>query len=317
MCGAGSWRRHGEHLLRRDESGLTSYQALRRRVLFEVWCPGASEVRLRELSCGTCGMCCYAPRPDAADVEAKYRFLQEHERHIGASAGTARARALDRARADRTAQALLRHAASGRLRVLDLGGGDGKLLAPFAERGDEALLVDYNRHPVDGVRRLGDTLEEVPADERFDAAICSHVLEHVPQPLETVHELAAHLHPGAVLYVEVPLEVWRGLPIARDPVTHVNFFTPGSLRVLLQVGGLQVLESGTRRERYGGLPPRPVAYAVARTGRGAVREDFAQAVRDVDRLLRPSPWQEARRALIDRRVPRPRALLARMRRSGR
>ena len=109
---------------------------------------------------------------------------------------------------------------------LDFGGGDGKLLAPFVDAGHDCYLVDYNTEPLPGVKKLADTLDGV--DDTFDAIICSHVLEHVADPLGTLRDLRARLRPGGRIYAEVPSEVWRGIPIERDPVTHVNFFTVAS-----------------------------------------------------------------------------------------
>lgn len=75
---------------------LSDYELLRRRVLFEVWCPGRNEVTLTERMCRQCGFMAYAPRPTSADVAAKYRFLQHWEDDIGGSAPSARGMELDR-----------------------------------------------------------------------------------------------------------------------------------------------------------------------------------------------------------------------------
>src|SRR4051812_49601714 len=83
-CGAERWRALGQHTYRaadldRRRRPLTAYQRLRLRVLFEVWMPGAGQIELRTLLCGSCGFVTFAPRPSVADLEAKYRFLATQE----------------------------------------------------------------------------------------------------------------------------------------------------------------------------------------------------------------------------------------------
>jgi SAM-dependent methyltransferase len=281
---------------------LTEYELVRRRILFEVWCPGVAEVTLQARACGGCGFVAYSPRPTEDDLDAHYRYLQEVERNIGGSHGSARARELDRRRARRTARAILRHRGDGRLRVLDHGGGDGKLLEPFLARGDDCALVDYNVTPLAGVRKVGDTLDDVSAAERYDAIVCSHVLEHVAQPRELLTALADRLTPGGVVFAEVPLEVWKRVPIHRDPVTHVNFFTPASFRALFERSGLRALELRRERGSYGGSR-KDVLVAVG-TPDPAVAPGAADGPAQTARLLDPTLAMELGALLRQRRLPK-------------
>lgn len=114
------------------------------------------------------------------------------------------------------------------------------------DRGDQCFLVDYVRDTVPGVTKLGDTLDELPSEERFDGIVCSHVIEHVDQPLELLSQLCRHLTPDGWIYVEVPMEIWKKPPLQEEPVTHVNFFSAPSLRHLMMRCGLKVEECVTR-----------------------------------------------------------------------
>jgi SAM-dependent methyltransferase len=293
VCSAASWESHvryhyaaWEHHL--ETSGLTNNERLRRRILFEVWFPNAEVVELQSVLCKGCGFMTYAPRPSADDIESKYRFLQETERDIGGSGTSKRALAMDRRRAESTWRAVLRHAPAGRRRVLDFGGGDGKLLAPFLERGDDCFLIDYNIQPLPGITKLADTLDEVPCEERFDVIICSHVLEHVAEPGQILRELGRRLAAGGVLYGEVPAEIWRGAPITRDPVTHVNFFTLPSFEELFRRHDLRLLESRQARGSYGGFT-KPVLVVVAAPGRANGARPAGEAARHTRGLLDPGP----------------------------
>ena len=247
--------------------------------LFGTWFPGRDRVVLETRWCEDCGFLCYAPRPEAADIDAKYRALME----LGVAPGSGGA---DRPRAERVHREL-----GGARRVLDVGGGDGRLLAPFAERGAECFVVDYNREPAAGVTWLAETVDAVSPGERFDAAILSHVLEHVADPAGLVRSVAALLEPAGRLYAEVPLEIWNGTPVGRDPLTHVNWFTCASLEQLLRRHGLVPQRVRACWGTYADARLE-VAIAVAVPGRAIPAPG---AARETERRLRPSPVARVRR----------------------
>jgi len=320
VCSAERWEdlgtyRYGasEHL----ESGvLDDYRRLRRRVLFEVWFPGEDEVVLRARLCLTCGFVAYAPRPDERDVDAKYRFLQKTEKDIGASASSPRGRRRDRLRAQRLHRSVDHALARPPRRVLDFGGGDGKLLTPFVELGANCLLVDYNVRPLPGVTKVGNTLDDLPPAARFETIVCSHVLEHLADPGNTVARLRDHLEGDGVLYAEVPAEVWKGIPIWAEPVTHVNFFTLSSFHRLFASHGLRVLEARREMGYYGENRLEVLVVLAARGSAGEEPPDGepAEATR---RLLHPSMGMELARAWRARRAPSASGILRRLSRSRR
>lgn len=76
VCGSQGWTVLGSKTFLPPGTGTGSiYDHLRLRVLFEVWCPGSAQFRLSFQACMTCGLMIYSPRPSAADLDAKYRFL--------------------------------------------------------------------------------------------------------------------------------------------------------------------------------------------------------------------------------------------------
>jgi hypothetical protein len=252
--------------------------------LFEVWLPDADEVLLRAVICSDCGFVGYLPRPDARDLEAKYEFLLEHEAQAGDELETAIV--ADRGRGERTYEAIARRAARVPGRVLDYGGAEGRLLSPFLHAGWECDLVDYVEESLPGVNRLGATLSDVPTGRGYDAIICSHVLEHLAEPGATLLELRPFLAEGAVLFAEVPVDLWGGLPIARDPVTHVNFFTALTLEQLLARNGYRVLDRVAMTGSYAGTV-KDVTFAVATPG-GDGAPDGRPAVAEAEALLKPA-----------------------------
>lgn len=171
--------------------------------------------------------------------------------------------------------------------VLEIGAGEGALLARLAElgfgeelhaaeiSGSGARAIRAREIPrlVSLVRFDGETLPY--SDGRFDLAVLSHVLEHAEHPRRLLAEAARVAN---MLFVEVPLEdTWR-LPrdFTADAVGHINFFSPASLRRFVQTCGFEVLA-----ERVA-LPSR--AAVAWRSGR---RGEIAHALKRC--LLRATP----------------------------
>lgn len=246
-----------------------SYVRLRRTVLFDLWFPGRERVELHTQFCRYCGFVCYAPRPETSDILAKYRYLQQTEKDIGGQANvSSKGMRLDERRALRIRDHLARYTRLSGRRLLDIGGGDGKLLAPFQAEGCQCCIVDYNVHPRRGVHRFGDTIQDVPPGEKFDLLICSHVLEHVAEPIPFLVDLHRLVGPNGLLYLEVPLEVWKRISIlVREPVTHVNFFTPSSLATGLARAGFEALRCEAGLGSYGDARIE-IVWAVARPRAG-------------------------------------------------
>lgn len=281
------------------------WEEIRREFFFRSWAPGVSQLELSVLLCLSCGAVVFTPRPTRHDIEQKYEALRALGVGPGATAVSAHGRELDRGRSELL---LALVAARGERstedpRVLDVGGGDGKLMRAFTDAGWTSFVVDYNTEPLPGVTRLGDTLADVPASARFDAIVCAHVLEHVVDPLSLARQMAALLEPAGRLYAEIPLEIWRGTPIEADPLTHLNYFTGASLARLLQTAGLTVLAARERWATYG-ESVLEVAHAVAVISDGTRGVAGGDPVRAVARRLDPSLHARARRRASVRRAIR-------------
>ncbi|MFH0915568.1 MAG: class I SAM-dependent methyltransferase [bacterium] len=271
---------------------LTAYQRLRRKVLFQVWFPARESVTLNTAYCTTCGFMAYSPRPTEEDVVAKYEYLKQYEPDVGGQAGyDSRALQSDLARAGRVYERCVAHFGSGKLKVLDYGGGNGKLLKPFVATGHACFIIDYNDNPVPGVTKIGDDMSTFATDDTFDLIICSHVLEHVSDLSGLVSFLRRRLDPNGLLYAEVPQEIWAGLRLEADPVTHINFFTRSSLAGLFLLNGFDLVESRQQSADYG-KTPLEVIWVLARGGAdpagGDPDERRAGLALDVGPLLYPT-----------------------------
>jgi SAM-dependent methyltransferase len=211
-----------------------------------------------------------------------------HERTGAAASLDSQEIEFDRRRAQRAFDLLMSRLPTART-VLDIGGGDGRLLAPFLHAGLHCHVLDHNPRPISGVKRIGATWDDVPADLQFDLMLCNHVLEHVADPVGFAQRALGHLAPGGHVYFEIPLEIWGTIPINQDPVTHVNFFQRRTLCHTLRRAGYEVRRSRTAVGTYAQWR-LPVSWAVARRAQEA-RPDVSDAVAAAHtRRLLERPW---------------------------
>jgi SAM-dependent methyltransferase len=138
--------------------------------------------------------------------------------------------------------------------VVELGCGDGALLAELSHRGfgrslagfeiSETALELARARSIPRVERLEafDGKRLPVTDGAFDLALLSHVLEHVPEPVPLLREAA---RVARTVLVEVPLE--RNLSGRRsvsrdrsDAAGHLDALDRAAVRDLLDAAGLRV-----------------------------------------------------------------------------
>ncbi len=104
--------------------------------------------------------------------------------------------------------------AAGATSLLDYGSGIGSDALVFAKSGLKVTLADIATPLLQFARwrceRHGcaitfiDLKRERPPRQRFDAAICFDVLEHIRRPLATVRAIRDALRPNGLLFVHAP-----------------------------------------------------------------------------------------------------------------
>jgi 2-polyprenyl-3-methyl-5-hydroxy-6-metoxy-1,4-benzoquinol methylase len=288
ICSAIDWRTIGAQVYRRDECRPEEkYRFLRFRALFEKWFPGRDQVEFTCVACRRCGFVITIPRPEQADMDAKYVFLYEIWRPDGSE--IPRDAPIELRRSTVVFDYLSKQIDLTRVEdVLDYGGGDGRMMRSFVEHRKSCFNVDYHKTCIPGVTRLGDTLDDVSPDKQFDLIICSHVMEHVVEPLRVIERLATHLRDGGWIFVEVPMEIWRGAPLQVEPVTHVNFFTPNSMWNMLTLAGLHVQQSHLATFLHASRKSSHAVRAVAqRTNRKLEIPAASLVPSDVEEFLNP------------------------------
>jgi len=174
-------------------------------------------------------------------------------------------------------------------KVLDVGCGNGIISRGIGEEGYEVHGIDISDKAIEKAKALTTlknvTFENISAEQlvadgkKYDAVICSEVLEHLNHPEKLLEVLYDSLHDKGLLIVTVPngygpREVfvtkpvirmqqknnwmWRTLPKVKkllgytgttvqsdaDDLTHVQFFTRKSLEGLAIRNNFQIIKFG-------------------------------------------------------------------------
>lgn len=116
-------------------------------------------------------------------------------------------------------------------RLMDVGCGSGKFLQIGQQLGWDCFGLELDPEAVKTARQLGLNVEEGSYEKLadysayFDCIVCSHVLEHVYQPIDLLQRLYGALRPGGTLLLSAPNSMsdassffgpyWRGLEAPR------------------------------------------------------------------------------------------------------
>lgn len=147
-------------------------------------------------------------------------------------------------------------------RLLDVGCGSGDWMNYMATLGWQVEGLDFDSKAVNEARRRGLSVWCSSLEERsyqsgaFDAITLHHVIEHLPDPRETLRECARILKSGGKLTLFTPNHAsmghrlfrksWRGL----EPPRHINIFSPISMQALLESAGFSKYRIFTVNSRY-------------------------------------------------------------------
>jgi SAM-dependent methyltransferase len=158
--------------------------------------------------------------------------------------------------------------------ILEVGAGDGAILERLSEIGfgerlyaTEISSSGLARISAKHIPRLVEARAlngyELPfADKDFDLVVLSHVLEHVEHPRLMLDEAA---RVARLVFVEVPLEdISRASrDFVADRVGHINFYSPRTIRWLVQSCNLRVARQAVTN-------PSKATYTYGLGSRGAV-----------------------------------------------
>lgn len=185
------------------------------------------------LRCTSCGLIYVSELPAAAAVHASYvavhpTYQVEHKRNWPAW----------REHKQRTLEALelphLERSLGGRAgRALEVGCGEGQLLAVLRQRGWDVSGIELNASLSEQARQLGFPVATAPLEDAtpsgpFDLVLIVHLLEHLRQPLAALERSRGWLRTGGWLLVETPLRP------DLDNIDHLYCFGAAALDLALR-----------------------------------------------------------------------------------
>ncbi len=211
-----------------------------------------SPERFQAVRCARCGTARLDPRPPAEEM-GRYYTATTYARAEDAADASGLAARLDEYNRRLAARTDLGAGEGVVRRALDVGCGDGRFLCAMAERGWDVEGLETD--PVAAAlarKRTGGIVHEAPLEaltlpeNHFGLVSLLHVLEHVPEPRETLAAARRALVPGGTLLIAVPnagsfeaalfRSVWYPLDLPR----HYWGFTPHTLVRLAETCGFSV-----------------------------------------------------------------------------
>lgn len=149
------------------------------------------------------------------------------------------------------------------IRCLDFGAGRGELARELARQGADCVAVEpFGPNPrVPGVRWL-DSLSKATQLAPYELLYAIEVIEHHPDPVQCLRELALQMADGSLLVVTTPNALglnsrlrgsrWR----EAQNRTHLCLFSPEGLQNCAERAGLVVKYRATTPVHFGSQGPR-------------------------------------------------------------
>lgn len=274
------------------------FVALRRHILCYLWFKDQQDIQLTSVLCNDCGFVCYSPRPTENDLFEKYTFLNRIKKKKEINSFTKRSNQIIDKRAHRLYHLMIKYKQDNNFSILDYGGGSGELLTYFVNERVKCYLIDFNTQINPGIQKIGSTIADLPSESSFNVIVCSHVLEHVVNPVSMLKQLRGFLKSNGVIYIEIPVEIWEGVPVQHDPVTHINYFTKESLRKAIVISGFKVDKIKYDIQPYGNKYKR-VAWAIISKD-DALKTTFHHSSKLTMQLLKPNRLKKLWRVIEDR-----------------
>lgn len=146
--------------------------------------------------------------------------------------------------------------------ILEIGAGEGSILRRLSELSfsEEFYALEISPSGVETIKnkniplliecKLFDGYHVPYENDRFDIAILSHVVEHVEHPRQLLYEAS---RVAKYVFIEVPMEdtIRLSKDYIFDKVGHINFYSPISIRRLVQSSNLCVLNQITTNPSKG------------------------------------------------------------------
>lgn len=243
-------------------SNLLDIDYVRNYILFDRILHSREPIEVCFQICTSCGFIFFSPRPEESDMVIKYNLVNELGDTKQRQEFLYHGITCDDKRALEIYKSIAVFGKVHNSNIIDIGGARGLNLKYFLSD-NNCFVVDYERHELlAGTQYLCETAEDMPESMRAKVVLYCHTLEHVVDPVKEILKIKDILEPGGLLYIEVPFGCWNEYKHTRNFLTHINFFSEGSLYCLLDMCGLSIrylrLKPTLTRVRY-----MPVIMAIA------------------------------------------------------
>ncbi|MCH7959056.1 MAG: class I SAM-dependent methyltransferase [Candidatus Hydrogenedentes bacterium] len=149
-------------------------------------------------------------------------------------------------------------------RVLDIGCGFGYFLGVALKKGYDAYGIDLSKQAIEIAEKkypgrvFKGTIDTVPEIQksRYDIVFCSHLIEHLPDPVAFAESVACLLRPGGVCSIVTPNigsllsrisgRRWVSFKVPE----HLSYFNFTTIKRLLETVGLNPIRVESAHQYY-------------------------------------------------------------------
>lgn len=137
------------------------------------------------------------------------------------------------------------------MKVLDFGCGNGSLakaIEPYVSTIEGVEVNEYSRNLAVSIQKLVvfDSLASLPDTKKYDVIVSNHVLEHIPNVIDTLKVIRSHLAVDGLLIVMLPIDDFRSTANKvwhiDDRDHHLHTWTPLLFGNTLYEAGFEPLE---------------------------------------------------------------------------
>lgn len=200
--------------------------------------------------CMNCGLVRHAKVPSEGDLKRFYSGSYREEYNGEKTPGPRRVM-----RAWRNGERICRQVSPelpAGAKVLEVGAGIGCTVKVFEQAGFDAEGIDpggeflkYSRDQLQANVTIC-SLEDLRANQDFDAVLLVHVIEHLRSPVRSLKHMAGLLKPDGLLYVECPnLQAPFASRSRLFHYAHIHNYVPSTLRQTGEASGFEL------RQRFG------------------------------------------------------------------
>ncbi len=171
-----------------------------------------------------------------------------------------------------------------KLKILDIGSATGAFVHEALTLGHQADGVEVSREAIKkanqkyGIELIHGSINEIKQVDYYDVVHLNHVLEHMPDPNDSIAHCHRFLKNGGLLIIEVPQQFLNDLDrlksvlkMSKQPefnaysLHHTYFFSPKALASIIENNGFSVIQLHTANSNRTPLYPFSLKNLILRS----------------------------------------------------